>query len=148
MKLEELKKEYKRLAMINHPDKGGDAEIMKAINNEYEVMFNLLKNRTETTTPINETPAEYIEIINVLINLANINIEIVGSWIWVDGDTYEVKEQLKEIGFQWSKSRKKWYLGEITGSKNYKKESDFDKLRNKYGSQTIQGNKKEKHSLN
>ena len=29
--LEELRKEYKRLAKIYHPDCGGDAEIFKAI---------------------------------------------------------------------------------------------------------------------
>ena len=30
--LEELKKEYKRLALENHPDRGGDVEVMKARN--------------------------------------------------------------------------------------------------------------------
>lgn len=30
--LDELKKEYRRLSMIHHPDRGGDPEIMKAIN--------------------------------------------------------------------------------------------------------------------
>ena len=32
--LDELKKEFRRLAMLNHPDRGGDEETMKAINNE------------------------------------------------------------------------------------------------------------------
>ena len=34
--LDELKKEYRRLAMIHHPDRGGDLETMKTINAEYE----------------------------------------------------------------------------------------------------------------
>lgn len=33
--LSELKKEYRRLCKIHHPDKGGNDETMKAINNEY-----------------------------------------------------------------------------------------------------------------
>lgn len=37
--LDELKKEYRRLAMLNHPDRGGDEETMKAINNEYDAVF-------------------------------------------------------------------------------------------------------------
>ena len=34
--LDELKREYRRLAFANHPDRGGDVETMKAINAEYE----------------------------------------------------------------------------------------------------------------
>lgn len=36
---EELKKEYKRLARENHPDMGGDVEIMKAINGEFDILL-------------------------------------------------------------------------------------------------------------
>ena len=34
--LEQLKKQYKELALQHHPDRGGDTEIMKEINNQYE----------------------------------------------------------------------------------------------------------------
>ena len=37
--LEDLKKQYRALAMQNHPDRGGDAETMKAINNEYDELL-------------------------------------------------------------------------------------------------------------
>lgn len=39
---EELKKEYKRLARENHPDMGGDVEIMKAINAEFDMLLAIL----------------------------------------------------------------------------------------------------------
>ena len=42
--IEELKKEYRRLAQINHPDNGGNPEKMKIINCEYEKEFNRLKD--------------------------------------------------------------------------------------------------------
>ena len=32
--LDDLKKEFRRLAMIHHPDRGGDVETMKEINIE------------------------------------------------------------------------------------------------------------------
>lgn len=34
--LAELKKEYRRLALENHPDKGGSTEVMQQINVEFE----------------------------------------------------------------------------------------------------------------
>ena len=55
--LDELKKEYRRLAMLNHPDRGGDEETMKAINNEYDAVFPTFKlayNKT-AETPTHET---------------------------------------------------------------------------------------------
>lgn len=41
--LEDLKKQFKKLAMKHHPDRGGDQEIMKAINNEYDKLFPIWK---------------------------------------------------------------------------------------------------------
>jgi DnaJ-like protein len=37
---EEIEHRYKRLAMLHHPDRGGDAEEMKAINEAYRVLGN------------------------------------------------------------------------------------------------------------
>lgn len=55
--LDELKKEYRRLAMANHPDRGGNESTMKAINAEYDAVFPAFKlayNRT-AQTPTTET---------------------------------------------------------------------------------------------
>lgn len=55
--LEELKAEYRRLALLHHPDVGGDEEAMKAINAEYDRLFPVLKlayNRT-AAEPTHET---------------------------------------------------------------------------------------------
>ena len=42
--LEELKKQYRKLVFQHHPDKGGDADKMKAVNNEYDALFSKLKD--------------------------------------------------------------------------------------------------------
>jgi hypothetical protein len=34
--LDELRKEYRRLAFLYHPDKGGDTAIMQVINYQYD----------------------------------------------------------------------------------------------------------------
>ena len=33
--MEDLKKQYKRLALLHHPDRGGNEEVMKKINSAY-----------------------------------------------------------------------------------------------------------------
>ena len=40
--LNELKSTYKKLAMENHPDMGGDVRAMQEINAEHDRMFLLL----------------------------------------------------------------------------------------------------------
>lgn len=54
---EDLKKQFKDLLKKHHPDNGGDAEIMKAVNVEYDSLFPIWKNRkeSETGSSINET---------------------------------------------------------------------------------------------
>ena len=57
--LEDLKKQYKALLKQHHPDNGGDVEIMKAVNVEFDALFPIWKNRTEKETgaEIHETAA-------------------------------------------------------------------------------------------
>ena len=59
--LDDLKKEFRRLCMIHHPDRGGDTATMAAINAEYEALFPALKlayNKT-AETPTHETADSY-----------------------------------------------------------------------------------------
>lgn len=46
---EELKTTYKKLARQNHPDFGGDVEVMKIINNEFDMLCHVLPERIEKT---------------------------------------------------------------------------------------------------
>lgn len=111
--VEELKNHYRELSKKYHPDLNPEGlEIMKKINNEYEALFNII-NTTE------ETAKEFIDIISNIINL-DITIEIIGSWIWVSGNTFSCKDTLKENGFKWASKKKMWYFNP---DKNYKKRS-------------------------
>ncbi|WP_065218473.1 MULTISPECIES: LPD29 domain-containing protein [Butyricimonas] len=59
----ELKKEYRKLALANHPDKGGNTEVMQEINVEFDVLFKIWKNEPskddEVETATSETASEY-----------------------------------------------------------------------------------------
>lgn len=54
---EDLKEQFKALARKNHPDCGGDGEVMKAINAEYDTIFPIWKHRHNKTAaePTTET---------------------------------------------------------------------------------------------
>ena len=59
--LDDLKREYRRLAMLHHPDVGGDTATMQAINAEFDARFPLLRmvhNQT-AAEPSAETSASY-----------------------------------------------------------------------------------------
>lgn len=47
--LEELKQQYKKLALKHHPDLGGNTADMQGINNEYDILFAKLKKHTRNS---------------------------------------------------------------------------------------------------
>ena len=50
--LADLKKEYRRLAMLHHPDKGGDTALMQQVNTEFRKLFEVWKDKPcVSTTP-------------------------------------------------------------------------------------------------
>lgn len=63
------------------------------------------------------------EVLQSIITLQNINIEIVGCWIWVDGNTYEHKDTLKALGFKWAREKRSGIFiqnhSEREATKNY-----------------------------
>lgn len=142
--LDELKKEYRRLAMKHHPDHGGDTATMQAINAEYEERFEVLKKQHNTTADehhqTTEAPEEFINIINTLIKFPGIIVELCGSWLWISGDTLPIKDQLKAAGCRWSSSKKMWYWHHPEeGTRRSHGKATMTDIRNKYGSQTFKG---------
>ena len=137
--LEELKKEYKRLALENHPDRGGDVEVMKAINAEYDIMFNRVKDihinaKGETYTKENtETPSEFKDIIDKLIRMEGLEIEIIGCFIWLSGNTRAHKDNIKALGFKWHSTKKMWYKAPEDYRKRSKKKYSIEEIRDMYG---------------
>ena len=141
--LEELKKEYKKLAMQYHPDRPtGNLAKMQALNNEYDIVFPRLKDKHNSKraegSHIKETSADYKHIIDQIINCVGIEIEICGTWIWIDGDTKPHKEIFKKLGFHWSPNKKKWGWGEKTPFKGKRKSWTMDEIRDTYGSEKVE----------
>lgn len=149
--LEELKKEYKKLAKKYHPDLNGGTtvKIMQEINAEYDILFNKVKDchiNSEGKTykkPTEENSEDFRNIINSIINF-NIDIEIIGTWVWCF-NSYEYREQLKALGFKYAANKKAWcWHSEKYKARRSKK--TLDEIRSKYGSDRIK-NKEEQEKI-
>lgn len=141
--LEELRKQYRKLVKQNHPDNGGSEEAIKTINVEYELLFKMLeKNDTKTNANKYDTKADEMlrAVINNIINL-NIDIEICGSWIWVCGDTYSCKDELKKNGFRWANKKKMWYWHNPLEVVKGNGKTTMNDIRTKYGSTVVKERK-------
>ena len=134
--INEAKKIYKTLAKKLHPDVGGSEEEFKILNSVYT---DLIEHKIYFSNDI-KIDIELEKIISLILHFENITIELVGSWVWVSGDTKEIKEKLKEIGFKWATKKKMWYFGEMK-SKNPTPKS-MEEIKSKYGSETLKTKEK------
>ena len=134
--INEAKKIYKDLAKKLHPDVGGSTELFKILNDVYNSILENGVNFSEDS----EFDLELEKVISQILHYENIIIEVVGSWIWLQGDTSAIKEVLKGLNFKWASKKKMWYYGEMKG-RNPKQKS-MDDIKAKYGCQTVQS----KHS--
>ncbi len=155
--LEELRKQYKELLKLHHPDNGGSLETMQEINAEYDKLFKILKNQYENNCSSNNTSAEnnysnmkydfaedekLREMLNKIIHFDRIDIELVGAWIWLSGNTYSCKKELKEFGFKWASQKKMWYWHSEAFRKRSRKTLSMDDIRSYYGSTSIKNTDK------
>lgn len=129
--INEAKKIYKNLAKKLHPDVGGSDDLFKILNEVYNYILENGINTSENS----EFDLELEKIISQILYYENIIIEIVGSWIWLQGETRAIKEVLKVLGFKWASKKKMWYYGEMKG-RNPKQKS-MDDIKAKYGCQTV-----------
>ena len=154
--LEDLRRQYKELLKKYHPDNPqGSTEACQEINAEYDRLFKVLKDKHEsksdkTADSTNTKQSEYSknmydwendkalrEVLQKIINFDGIEIEIVGAWLWVSGNTYIFKDELKEIGFKWASQKKQWYFHTDAYRKRSRKSLSMDDIRNYYGSTKV-----------
>ncbi len=136
--INEAKKVYKTLAKKLHPDVGGSEEEFKILNAVYN---DFIENKIYFSNDF-KIDLDLEKIISQILHFENITIELVGSWIWLSGDTKEIKDKLKELGFKWASKKKMWYYGEMKGKSHGEK--SLDEIKDKYGSKTFKKKENEK----
>ncbi len=140
----EIKARYRDLAKKHHPDLGGDAEIMKAINNAYEAALKgAYRKAGMDEAKVNERwdmDAEILEMATRILRLKKeLNVELCGVWLWITGQTFFAKEELKALGCRFSGQKKAWYWRreEDGQEKWHRKALSLEAIRAKYGSVNV-----------
>lgn len=143
----DIKKRYKELAFLHHPDHGGNTATMQKVNHEYEIALKNCDGQTsvdnegkEHTYKYNsETEKLLIELIDKLLSLKMIDVDIylVGLWIWIDGETKPYKDSLKELKCKWHSTRKLWYFATTPSYARKNTSKGIDDIAQTYGAKKI-----------
>jgi curved DNA-binding protein CbpA len=119
----EIKKAYRKLCSLHHPDKGGRVETMQDINAQYHAKLKSVHGTTSVDEVGNDHIYRYdedleqglIDKIDELIKsglTSSLDAVLIGTWLWVSGDTKPHKEGLKTLKFRWHSKRGLWYWHE------------------------------------
>ena len=141
--IEQLKSEY-----LNYLNKWKGSDIMLDVKKQYErllekfgVEINKQIDEENKSLPATEQKKHYdfrsdkfAETLEKIIDF-NMSIEIIGQWIWCL-DSYEYREQLKELGFWYSSSKKAWVFNGRP-KRNLKSRNKLSDIRKKWGSEII-----------
>lgn len=144
--IEEAKRQYHKLVFEHHPDRGGSNDALVQINAEWDYLkthnFNIHESMSgsvytdERQDVPDEVTARFEQVINELISMDGIGIEICGSFIWISGETYPWKDQLKALGFKWARRKKRWFLAPQRKGKRNNNWS-MEKIRAHHGSVVV-----------
>lgn len=148
--LDQAKALYRKLALENHPDHGGNLETMQEINRQWADFQAQVSYKAETDRQQaahregRKTTADFCDLREVFgvirekiifaLNLdGELEVELCGLWIWVTGNTKANREALKEAGFKWAPKKLAWYFAGVPSSPHHRHYT-MDEIRNAYGS--------------
>ena len=148
----EIKKRFRELALQHHPDHGGDNETMRIILEQYQKALGGADGQTSTdeqgqehTYYYNEENEQKIadkiqEILSPRLP-GDVHIDLIGTWVWVTGNTKPHASKLNRrsgIGLQFHKKRLCWYWKPYKTSGRYNSKVSLNDLASKYGSKRFE----------
>lgn len=154
----DVKAEYRKLALRWHPDRpGGNTALMQEINAEYKMA--LAGKHGEETIDDNGVAHTYYyrenveqavmdkiaEVFRSNILSDNVTLWLVGTWLWIEGDTKPHREILgygngKGLGFKWNQARQCWQWHLPTKWRPQGSDEKTEEIFSRYGaSQFVKG---------
>lgn len=147
--LDTAKNLFKKLCFELHPDTSGynsESDFIKMYK-EFKQAVKNLKNNTTFESDKNFNSEAFYNIVQKFNGLENININFIGSFIWltdvVSGAMYQQKETIKAIvldGYnvvRWANKKKSWYFSPKDYKQKFSKNKSLDQLKQTYKSNTV-----------
>ena len=141
--IDAVRTRYRELVKHHHPDAGGDADTMQAVNAALEAaLLALHRGHTRTWKQGRAGEADdwdigsepFAEVLRSILDL-NVTIEIIGFWVYCF-DAFEVRGQLKGLGFWFSRRHRAWvYSGR--SKRAIRSSCSTDAIRARHGSRTV-----------
>lgn len=140
--LDALKKQYFKLAKKYHPDSGGTTIQFQELQKEYDKLLKAILNGGSFTEEqkANEIVLDEAirSIIDALVNIEGLNVELIGKWLWISGNTYPVRTTLKSSGMIFIKKDGNpfWVYKGVESAGRGK--TPIDEIRAKYGTHKLE----------
>ncbi len=144
----QIKTEYHTLAKLHHPDRGGHKETMQDINGQYQEALARCNGevskgfdgKDHTYTYNQEIEQTIIDKISEILSLklCGTELELVGTWIWVGGETYPHRNALGKVlkmNFSRRHQRWSWHNGPKYRRKN---NFSYNEIKKTYGVQEFE----------
>lgn len=112
---DDLKSAYKKLALKYHPDRNPlGVELMKAVNAAFDLLMTHFDKISQYSSENDSNTYNYGEelekVLKELNGMEGIVFEVIGNWVWIDGETKKHKEALNKLGCKWASKRKSGFI--------------------------------------
>lgn len=146
--LNSLKNAFRKLCIKLNPDTSGydSNNDFLQMHKEFKQLSNTLKFNTGFKTDANFNADKFYDLICKFEDLQGIDINFIGSFIWltdnVNGSMYEQKEIIKNIKIdglnvaRWASKKKSWYFSPQDYKQLGSKGKSIDELKLSYNSHT------------
>jgi len=67
-----------------------------------------------------------------LEGLGGLEVEVLGCFVWVGGDTKKHRAKLKELGFRWSPNKERWYKRPAGYRKASRRDWTYEEIESKF----------------
>ena len=136
---DEVRNRYDELSRVFKAANNGESnEMIETINDQYDKLMVVL-NETKPVEAVKEkvTVPEKIKELQEKVDPTGLHLEICGTWLWVTGKTYQVKDALKSLHFRYSSQKLAWYYRQEDHRSSNQEPIPRELIREKFGSQQV-----------
>jgi hypothetical protein len=108
--------------------------VNKTLREEVEAEYNFLLNSFKSSVNNSNSKESSLEEIIEKLSPFNLELELVGSWLWVHGDSRSCIDSLKQLKLRFSPGKKSWYWRPDKFRSINRDPMDMEAIRQLYGS--------------